>query len=356
MWWRMRVPLNSGREVVAKLVVVGRSELAPEEGGHVLGLDHVHGVAHQALIDRRELALTMKDDVRGELDLHQTPMVAGAKLAHDGTELACPALEPAMKLLGLEAIGYLLRGDGVVDAEEGVVGHPVVDANTLELAFEPVVPIEVDLQTKRCPRGHAHVAQSELLVDEVEVKVQALALGRFEKGSMFALVMPGPEARTTLHRREDMHQPRMVATLGQNLLDACLLAKCIVAADELDFQPLLTSQALSIRAQFLAKWLGPERVVEQPDVAPAEMASQRLGMGNVGQSPGDDHSVEAGQRGGNLVLVAFDESVHGRRGYGRARAHHCSGPLGGVPVRPSGPLEGEHAGPGSSVHSDERLS
>jgi hypothetical protein len=46
------------------------------------------------------------------------------------------------------------------------------------------VAIEVDLQPEWCPGRNAHVAQPELLVDEVEVVMQALAGGGLEEGAM----------------------------------------------------------------------------------------------------------------------------------------------------------------------------
>jgi hypothetical protein len=59
------------------------------------------------------------------------------------------------------------------------------------LIGQPVVPVEVDLQPAGQPGWHAHVAQAQFLVDEVEVVMQALAVADALRDGT-TLPSPGP--------------------------------------------------------------------------------------------------------------------------------------------------------------------
>jgi hypothetical protein len=180
--------------------------------------------------------------------------------------------------LGLGRIG---------EVQEGVVGGLEGDAGLRQLPRQPAVAVEVDLQAKRRPGRHPHVAQAELRVDEVEVVVQALAADRLEEGLAARLVMPGTIGGAGLHGGEDVHQPRVIAALGEDLLDPILLAERLELTDELDLKPGLGGQALGVGADLLAQRLGPVRIVKQADAAPTEVARHRPGVADVRQGARD---------------------------------------------------------------------
>ena len=50
--------------------------------------------------------------------------------------------------------------------------------------------IKIDLRPKRAPCGYAHIAKTEIFVDEVKIIVQAFGLRSFEKGFVCCLVVP----------------------------------------------------------------------------------------------------------------------------------------------------------------------
>src|SRR5437764_1680591 len=56
---------------------------------------------------------------------------------------------------------------------EGVVGHLIGHAALVQLARQPVVPIEVNLQAAGQPCRHPHVAQAQFFVHEIEIVMQA---------------------------------------------------------------------------------------------------------------------------------------------------------------------------------------
>lgn len=58
---------------------------------------------------------------------------------------------------------------GIGDKNESVVGYLERDRGFEQLAGEPGVAIAEGLQPERSPGRHAQLAQTELLVDEVEI-------------------------------------------------------------------------------------------------------------------------------------------------------------------------------------------
>ena len=197
---------DTGREVVAELALVGAGELAPEEGGDMLGLDDVHGGAHDGFVEGLELGLAAKDHVGGLLRLYEAPVVARAEVTQHRAEALCPKGEMLMEHRCAECVGEFLRLGRIGNKGEGVVEHLEGNTGLPQLAGQPGVTVEVDLQPERCPGRHAHVAHAELRIDEVEVVMQAVAGSGLEEGVMGRLVVPPAIGRARLHRREDMHQ------------------------------------------------------------------------------------------------------------------------------------------------------
>ena len=70
-------------------------------------------------------------------------------------------------------IGGLVQ---VVDPLEGVVVAEVSDPGPVELASEPLAPVDVNLELIRHPALDADMHEAELVVDEVEVVRQASPL------------------------------------------------------------------------------------------------------------------------------------------------------------------------------------
>jgi hypothetical protein len=105
----------------------------------------------------------------------KTPVHAVAEVSVQWTKALCPRIEMRCSPLGIEAVGEALGLDRIGDTQKGVVGHGRRRCRLRQLTRQPAVAVEVDLQAKRRPGRHAHVAQAELRVDEVEVVVQALA-------------------------------------------------------------------------------------------------------------------------------------------------------------------------------------
>ncbi len=221
-----------------------------------------------------------------------------------------PLIEVAVNDGSLQAITQVLGLLGVINAHEGIVGHFKGNTGSGQLSGQPIMAIEVDLEAKRRPCGHADIAQTELLIDEVEVVMQALAGGGLEVGLSAGFVVPGTVGRTGLHGREHMHQAGVLTPLGEDLLDPRLLTKGLETTDELNLQSRLASQLFGIATQFISQRLGPMRVVEQTDAAVAEETFHSPGIGDLRQGTGDDDTVKTGQYTGDLMLMTLNKRIH----------------------------------------------
>jgi hypothetical protein len=302
--------LDAGGEVVADLALIAGAELVAEEGGDMLGLDHVHGGAHDGLVEGLERRLFLKHDVGGVLDLQEAPMHAVAEMVQYWAETTRPLIEVAMQRGGIEAVGETLGLSRIGDVQKGVVGALEGDAGPRQLPRQPAMAIEIDLQAKRRPGRDPHVAQAELLVDEVEVVVQALARDRLEQRLAARLVVPRAVGGTCLHGGEDVHQAGVIAALREDLSNPILLAECFELADELDLEPGLSGHVLGVGADLVTQRLGPVGVVEEADAACAEVIRHRPSMADVRQRTGDHYPVEAGQHTTNLFLMLIDKWIH----------------------------------------------
>ena len=82
--------LDTGGKIIAELVLVGLGELAPEEGGDIIGLNGVYGGADNGLVERLKLGLFLENDIGGEFHLHEAPVVAGAEAPLQWAETVWP--------------------------------------------------------------------------------------------------------------------------------------------------------------------------------------------------------------------------------------------------------------------------
>ncbi len=95
-----------------------------------------------------------------------------------------------MQLFCVQLIGDPLRPCPVGNVDEGIVQQSEIHLPFAQPRSKPVMPVEIDLQTAGQPGRHAHVAQAQFLVDEVEVIMQALAVVGLQKSPPRLLVMP----------------------------------------------------------------------------------------------------------------------------------------------------------------------
>ena len=103
----------------------------------------------------------------------------------------------------------------------------------------------------------------------------------------------------------------MTAPFSNDGVYPVFLAKGLVPADELYLNVGLDGELLGMVAQIIAQGLCPSGVVEQPDLMVTEVTCHGARISDIGKSSGNDDTIEAGKHAGNLILVAFDERIHG---------------------------------------------
>lgn len=311
IWWWVRVPwLRAGVEIVVELTLEAFVEFVSEEHGDVFGLDGMHSGAHDRLVKGLEDGLLSEHHIAGVFRLHEAPVAAAVEVLEHRAESLDPAIEVPVQRHGVEPIGDRLDPSGLGDPQEGAIGNLEDDAGLAQLLGQPGMSVEVNLEAKRRPSGHARVGQAEVLVDEVEVVVQALTRVGLELNTMGGLVVPGVERRAKLHGREDTNQPRLGAALGEDCQDAFHFSKCLVPTVVLHGDTGLAGEALGAGSQLITQRLGPTRVAGEADLLVCEARGHGPGMSDRGQVSGDHYPVDTSQDPGNLPLVAGDKGVH----------------------------------------------
>jgi len=226
------------------------------------------------------------------------------------------AVQQPVQHFDVKTVRYLLGRRPVAAGDDHVVDQLAGDAAFFQLSLQPVVPVEIELQSERAIRRDPQVAQSQERVDEVEVVMQAFATVGLEEGLAGPLVVPGLIGRTGLQGREDMHQAGMPAPLPEDLPHAVFLAE-VELLDVLNRRAGFGRQALGIPLDLLGQRLGEERVVEDADAAGVEDTGHPLGVAGPRQRARDDDAVKARELTHNLLSVALDKRRHGK---------HTSGP------------------------------
>jgi len=302
-------PFRPGMEISAHLVLVTAVQLASQKRSNVLGFNRVNGGTNKFVIDRLEVPLVAKHHVRSIFYLQEAPVVTGSKMANHRTVFAYDLIELAMEAFGRHRIRQCLSFVKVIDLDKGIVEHLKADPFFMETGRQLVVAVVIELQAERGPRGHPQIAQAQFRRHEVEVIMQTPAGDRLKIRGVGLFVMPGLIASTRLHRREDVDQAGMRASLCYDLMDPVFLAEALLA-DELDFQAVLVGQAFGVGANLVSQGLGPLGVIENPNVLCFEKAGHALGRTNTGNGAGEHDAVKARQYPLNLTGVMLNKLLH----------------------------------------------
>jgi len=119
----------------------------------------------------------------------------------------------AMHYFHREVVRQFLCLSQVGDPAEGVVQDSIRDLALAQLSGQIAVAIAVDLEPEWTPSRHPHVAQPQLLVDEIDVVVQALAIVRLQVCLVGLLAVPRLVAAAGFHRRQDAHDSGLFPSL-----------------------------------------------------------------------------------------------------------------------------------------------
>ena len=262
-------------------VVKGR-EFTTQEGGDVFGFDGVDGGTRQRFVERLKILPVTENEVGGILDLIETPVVSQAEAHDDRTVAAREGVEFSMQLFHAPAIGEALSAMPIGNLQEGIIEELIRDPLPTELAGQPFMPIEVDLQAEGTPSGHADKDQSQVLIEKVEVVMQALAVVRAQVDLAGFLVVPRPVGGTALHGRKDADQAGVSATFPQPGSHPVFFAE-VGLADVLDAQAVLGGQAFGVFPQLIPQRFGEARIIENADAVSEQIPGHPLGITKSGQ-------------------------------------------------------------------------
>lgn len=170
--------------------------------------------------------------------------------------------------------------------------------------------IEVKLDSEGRPGGYSQVTKPQFLVDEVEVVMDTLGLGGTKGRPVVSLGVVGFKGGTGFHGGENVHQPGMVASLRDNLLDPLFFSELPLPTDILDLQSIFSSQSLCVLSNFIAERFSPLRVVEEANLSNIQVQSQSTLVTDLRNGPGKDHSVKTGEDPAYLVAVTLGQELH----------------------------------------------
>jgi hypothetical protein len=251
----------------------------------------------------------LKDDIGCVLGLHDAPVIAAERL--EGRAIPRHSrIHQRVKLGHHQAVREILRLLEVGDMGEGIVIQLERHSRPPELRGQPVVAVEVEKRPERTPGRNGQEAQTEYFVDEVEVVVEALATVPPKERVAGGLVVPRLVRRTRLHRREDMHQPRMISALGEDVSNAILFAEGLHLPDVFDGHAFFGCHLLRVSTNRVAERLDELRVIEQADAAAVEHCRHRLRVTDARDRSLDHHAVEAGEHASDVFPMAFDQVRH----------------------------------------------
>jgi len=163
-------------EASADLPSVEGTELAAQGWRFMVGFHGVDSRSDPRIIDRLQVLPAMKQQVRGELDLLQPPVIARLERADHRTGVRGPLVQLVVQLLRRPVVR---RSSGRARNRQsgGKRCQPgVADLFTLEPAGRTTVPIEINRQSERTPGGDTHLTQAELFIAEIGVVVVTLAV------------------------------------------------------------------------------------------------------------------------------------------------------------------------------------
>src|SRR5208283_530344 len=109
--------------------------------------------------------------------------------------------------------------------------------------------VAVELQAERRPGRRPQIDQPQFVIQEVEIVMEALAGIRAHIGLVRLLVMPGLVGVAGFHRRDDMHQARMIATRLKHLAETISLRMWLLAICSMEIPACAANKAARSRTR-----------------------------------------------------------------------------------------------------------
>jgi len=169
------------------LVLLG--QFPPEKGEDVLTGETKRRMASQSLVKRLECRPGSEDHVGRVLGLIANPVVVEIpeEALQERIRFARKFVEDFDPLLSGKAVGNLLGFPFVFEPSKSIVGGSISDLAPVQLALQPRVAVDADLDGEGKPGLEADVHQTQLRIQEIEVNKQTLAKSFEKLGVAFSL-------------------------------------------------------------------------------------------------------------------------------------------------------------------------
>ena len=170
-----------------------------------------------------------------------------------------------MKPLGSEGVAELLGGMEVLNAGKHIVDLGEVDTPPAHALCQSVMTVDIDLKPAGKPCGNPDITEAVIVIDEVDVVMEALAGVVFKKCFMSTLVVPWLEGCAGLHGRENTDDAGVVAPIFEDVSDDGLLARGAFS-DELNGDVMSVGTLTDVLTDTRGVLLSKLRKVEDADL------------------------------------------------------------------------------------------
>ena len=196
--------------------------------------------------------------------------------------------------------------------EVGNLGQFVVIARVghlalIQLARQPLAPVEIDLDFKREPTLETDVYEAELGVQVIQIEMQALAKLAAHFQFMRLGVAFDPKRPARFDHGEDTDQSRCHAVLVRDFPRPVFFGLFAFGRQvlfQIDVGPAgVFSHLLDMRLEFFGGGLDIATKVFEQDALAAEEVGQTLSRKEIEQVALEDNPVEGGQRSADHVSM-----------------------------------------------------
>src|SRR6266516_1575803 len=161
--------------MAVELDVFVRWHLASQKSSHIIGLDREQSFSGQLFKDTLNGLGLFEEQVLRVFHLGEAPVVTIGKAGRSRTAELNQLFELLVQEASRQSIGYLLGLGAIAASPKRILLQLVTDARSLQLASQPGVTIEIDLQPQGHPALHPNVNQTQALMHPVKIIMQALS-------------------------------------------------------------------------------------------------------------------------------------------------------------------------------------
>jgi hypothetical protein len=153
--------------------------------------------------------------------------------------------------------------------------------------------VDIDLKPAGKPCGNPDITEAVIVIDEVDIVVEALAGVVFKERFMGTLVVPWLEGCAGLHGRENTDDARVVAPFFNNVGDDGLLALGALS-NELNGDVMSVGKLTDVLTDTRGVLLSKLRKVEDADLSCIQKRCHALWMPDGIERALENKAVEAG--------------------------------------------------------------